>query len=306
MNVDIKGSTVSGLSAGGYMSVQMHVAYSDVVWGAAVFAGGPYHCAQASMDIGTSTCMIGLPRPNPTVYVANTNDFFRRNLIANPANMRTHQVYLFSGTLDILVRPPVMDALAAYYRNFLPNSSIEYMNTLKAAHTQPTDDPNVKLSCTLMLPPFISNCNYDGAGHAFKKLYGQMQPRNNGTLAGALVKFDQSEFLPNPRNKSMDTSGFVFIPKQCAAGQRCKLHVSFHGCTQDAATLGDTYSKLAGYNKWADTNNIVVLYPQVRGSNGCFDWYGYNSKTNYDVREGAQMKAVFAMMQRIGSGLKPE
>ena len=44
-----------------------------------------------------------------------------------------------------------------------------------------------------------------------------------------------------------------------------------------------------GYNKWADTNNLVVLYPQassrcisfsaqlfvrrqVFGSNGCFDW----------------------------------
>jgi poly(3-hydroxybutyrate) depolymerase len=33
--------TVSGLSAGGFMASQFHVAFSSAVSGAAIFAGGP-------------------------------------------------------------------------------------------------------------------------------------------------------------------------------------------------------------------------------------------------------------------------
>ena len=46
-NVDPSSVSVSGLSAGGFMSVQLGVAYSDVfTTGFGVFAGGPYDCAR--------------------------------------------------------------------------------------------------------------------------------------------------------------------------------------------------------------------------------------------------------------------
>ena len=42
-NIDVgAGITVSGLSAGGFMAVQMHVAYSDLFTGVGVIAGGTY------------------------------------------------------------------------------------------------------------------------------------------------------------------------------------------------------------------------------------------------------------------------
>jgi poly(3-hydroxybutyrate) depolymerase len=41
--------TVSGLSSGAFMAVQMHVANSATIRGAGVFAGGPYYCAKGSM-----------------------------------------------------------------------------------------------------------------------------------------------------------------------------------------------------------------------------------------------------------------
>jgi len=45
-------------------------------------------------------------------------------------------------------------------------------------------------------------------------------------------------------------------------------------------TFGTTYVKNTGYNQWADTNNIVVLYPQAfngnNNLNGCWDWWGYD------------------------------
>jgi poly(3-hydroxybutyrate) depolymerase len=46
-NVDPKSVSVSGLSSGGFMSVQLGVAYSDTFpVGFGVFAGGPYDCAR--------------------------------------------------------------------------------------------------------------------------------------------------------------------------------------------------------------------------------------------------------------------
>lgn len=46
-NVDPSSVSVSGLSAGGFMSVQLGVAYSDIFKvGFGVFAGGPYDCAR--------------------------------------------------------------------------------------------------------------------------------------------------------------------------------------------------------------------------------------------------------------------
>ena len=76
------------------------------------------------------------------------------------------------------------------------------------------------------------------------------------------------------------------------------MHVAFHGCMQTVADIQDKWVKLAGYNSWADSNNIIVLYPQVIKAtnpfnpNGCWDWWGYNNKQNYDTKTGDQMRAV--------------
>ena len=53
-----------------------------------------------------------------------------------------------------------------------------------------------------------------------------------------------------------------------------------------------------GFNAWADTNQIVVLYPQTIKSsfsplnpNGCWDWWGiYGS--DYFLQSGKQLAAV--------------
>ena len=46
-NIDLTSTSVSGLSSGGFMAVQFHVAFSSIMKGAAVFAGGPYMCRKA-------------------------------------------------------------------------------------------------------------------------------------------------------------------------------------------------------------------------------------------------------------------
>lgn len=44
LRIDRERITVSGLSSGGHMAHQLHVAYSDLFSGAAIIAGGPFGC----------------------------------------------------------------------------------------------------------------------------------------------------------------------------------------------------------------------------------------------------------------------
>jgi hypothetical protein len=48
--------SVSGLSSGAFMAVQFEVAFSSVVTGAGIIAGGPYFCSQGSVFTATTSC----------------------------------------------------------------------------------------------------------------------------------------------------------------------------------------------------------------------------------------------------------
>jgi poly(3-hydroxybutyrate) depolymerase len=45
-NLDRRSVTVSGLSSGGFFAHQFHIAYSKLVNGAGIVAGGPYGCVE--------------------------------------------------------------------------------------------------------------------------------------------------------------------------------------------------------------------------------------------------------------------
>jgi poly(3-hydroxybutyrate) depolymerase len=99
----------------------------------------------------------------------------------------------------------------------------------------------------------------------------------------------------------------VFVPKECAAGKPCRIHVAFHGCRQGRGFVGRAFASEAGYNRWADANRVVVLYPQVAKSlfwpfnpQGCWDWWGY-SGANYASRGGLQLLAVHRMLEALGN-----
>jgi hypothetical protein len=68
---------------------------------------------------------------------------------------------------------------------------------------------------------------------------------------------------------------------------------------------------MSGLNEWADTNNILVLYPQVFPSlvgpvngQGCWDWWGYDDP-NYAKKSGRQLLMTKRMVDRITSGYAP-
>jgi chitodextrinase len=295
----------------------MHVAFSASIKGAGIVAGGPYACATQT----TYTSCMYSGSPSITKSISNTKSW-SGNQIDDIKNLAKQKVYMISGTLDTTVGASVMNQLYKYYvtdGQFIPSSNVEFKNDLRAAHTFPTDfDSTGNNGCGFAGSPYISNCAFDGAGAILNHIYGPLQPRNDGALSGTFIEFDQGEFLTNPRSYGMSQTAWIYVPRNCANGETCKLHIAYHGCLQGYEKIGDKYVKNTGYNRWADTNNIIILYPQAVSTmmvsseskvslpnmNGCWDWIGWYGN-DFDVKSGKQLSTMKKIIDRIVSGFNP-
>jgi poly(3-hydroxybutyrate) depolymerase len=329
LNVNLNETSASGLSSGGYMAVQFHVAHSALVKGIGVIAGGPYFCAKDDQNIATSVCsctgFMGCQPDQATHLVAEliqkTNQNAQQGAIDATSNLSNSRIWMFGGSVDSVVPRPVMNALETYYKNYVPPASISFKKDIAAEHAMPTDF--FGNACNFRGDPFINNCQFDAAGELLKWIYGSLNAKNAGTLSGKFIEFDQSEFLADPTSHGMWRTGWIYVPASCQQGVQCRVHVVFHGCRQYPGSpyaqgpqgrIGDTYVKNTGYNRWADTNNIVVLYPQANAMNigtrlprtnpnGCWDWWGYDDGA-YATKAGRQLAAVKKMVDRL-AGLGP-
>lgn len=328
LNIKLDETSVSGLSSGAYMAVQFHVANSSFVKGAGIIAGGPYDCAKDDQETALTVCScVGGTCDKAQVLQQVPNDVqvtsqnARASRIDATANLANSKVWLFSGSTDSVVPTEAVTALRNYYRNFMPDANIAYEHDVPAEHALPTD--TFGSDCGFRGEPFINNCHFDAAGNLLKWIYGPLNPRQEGKLSGKLIAFDQSSFIVNPAAHGMYPTGWAYVPASCRREQ-CRVHIAFHGCKQfpdwpyadgPDGKMGDTFVRHAGYNQWADTNHIVVLYPQANRLNsmprpprsnpsGCWDWWGYDD-ANYAVRSGHQMDAVRRMVSWLAGQPEP-
>ncbi len=314
LNVDTSQITVSGLSSGGFMANQLGYAYSATFKGIGVFAGGPYMCAGHSnytacmYNATISASMLNTMQADINNWSGTSND--SKSLVTG------QKIYLFVGTSDYTVGPNPMNAVQTQYtNNGVPAANLSYIQRSATAHTFPTDfDSTGNNSCSSTASPYISNCGYDGAKAALSTFYGTLSARNDAPAAANYIQYDQTPYTAG--NAGMDATGWLYVPASCAGGAQCKLHVALHGCAQTQGQIGDKFVKNTGYTRWADTNSIIVLFPQAKvdntshatsasGSlanpNGCWDWIGWYG-SNFAQKAGAQMTAIKAMVDRVASG----
>jgi poly(3-hydroxybutyrate) depolymerase len=306
-NIDLAGTSVSGLSSGAYMAGQFHVAYSGTLTGAGIVAGGPYDCAEGQLAVALNRCMkTAIGAPDAARLVSRAERRAAKGEIDPLTGLADDRVYLFAGTQDRTVLPAVVAQAAAFYRMAgIPEAGIAFENALPAGHAFVTEDRGN--ACGITAAPFINDCDHDGAGALLRHIYGPLNPPSE-QLGGELIEFDQGEFLPDPTAHGMATAGFAYVPANCAAGAQCRVHVAFHGCRQTYDLVGDAFLAGAGYDRWADTNSLIVLYPQAHETpanpNACWDWWGYDDP-DYATRSGRQMAATRAMLTRLAGGSGP-
>jgi hypothetical protein len=186
-------------------------------------------------------------------------------LIDNPLYMTDDKVYLFSGSEDSSVNPIVVDSLRSYYLNFVKLSNLVSDFNIQAEHCFPTLDYGAP--CMSGGPPYIGNCSFDGAGRALGVLYDNLNKPSEMVTAN-LIKFNQEAYYPLLRKElsSLSEYGYIYVPTACQNNEQCHLHISFHGCLQALTDIGNEYAANTGFNRWAEANNIIVLYPYAKQS----------------------------------------
>ncbi|MDR2625866.1 MAG: hypothetical protein LBC37_05995 [Zoogloeaceae bacterium] len=351
LNLDLRETTTSGISSGAFMAVQLAVAHSAHIKGVASTAGGPYFCAGeaswkgAAVEKAIARCMQGDPafgvapitQEDMDVMHNASESWAGRGLIDPLDNLARQKVWIFHGYNDGIVKAPVSEALQTYYRAFLQNDGqLFYKHELPAAHAQISTscaaDAGQCNACAETGGNFINTCKvgktaYDAAASALQFFYGPLQRTASKNLKGELLSFNQAYYTMleeedeiEPIRISMADTGYLYVPPACKKGEACRLHIAFHGCQQGAENIGMAFVKGAGFNEWAEKNNIVILYPQAASTslvlagtgllpmnpNGCWDWWGYNDSGDkkaghYATQQGAQIAAVWRMAQALAN-----
>ena len=305
-NVDVSKITVSGLSSGGFFAVQFHVAYSKIIRGVGVIAGGPFWCAQNNFAqnnftiISRGPCTIEPDKINTRPLTTTTYTLAATNVIDPVESLKNTEVYLLSGKYDTVVLPGVVKKLEEYYSHFVTEGNISSVFSLPAEHCFPTDDYGN--NCTYLGPPYICNCNYSAAHEILKHVYPGSPDLKPSYRPENVFEFDQSEFMVGSLT-SMDSVGYIYVPTVCQSKKMpCKLHIAFHGCKQGRVYLGNEYAAHTGYGQYAEGLNTIVIFPQIMNSThnekGCWDWYGYISPA-YPSKRGSQMISIRKIIERV-------
>ena len=314
--IDIHQTSVSGVSSGGAMAVQMHVAHSSIMRGVGIIAGVVYDCANSNLLLVSERVAQGLICLDGSVdyapaSIARTNAAEANGFIDALANLPRQKVWLFSGYNDGKVRRGAMDAVARYYRSYVDPGNVFYKTNNRAPHALVTDGSGGP--CLDFKAPYINNCNYDAAGHLLEHIYGRLNGPGN-SLSSSPRAFDQIEFQDQAAagQIGLADTGYVYVPAACET-ETCRVHVVFHGCQQYAENpeVGNAVYKHGGYNRWADTNRVIVLYPQtvaipLLNKDGCWDWWGLNDflprNCQFAQKSGYQISAIKKMLDRLAGG----
>src|SRR6202048_145579 len=176
-NADIGESSISGISSGAFMAVQFGTAWSSVIKGVGIVAGGPVWCAKADADdfinaftlpimAATGSCMSG-PLSDLSSFFAKADAKSASGDIDSLQFVRRQKVYVFHGYNDAVVAKSVTDAAADFYRHYLGEphrGNLYYQTTIGAGHSLViAQDPHKAglNDCSDNAVPYIDQCGYD-------------------------------------------------------------------------------------------------------------------------------------------------
>lgn len=345
LRADLSQCTVSGLSSGAFMAVQLHLAHASMFVGAGIVAGGPYRCAEsyraaapitadACVQNALFVCMNPLTpqaAPQAARLVALARETAAAGLIDPLSHLARQRLYIFTGTEDTVVHPVVVARTRDFYLGLgVQPDRLLFVDDVPAGHALLTTNLEDN-ALGENQPPYMNRLD-SGPPQSWsilRHLLGPLRPpvEPPARPSGRLLRFDQREFFGGASRASMSAYGYAYVPRAVEEGAPCRVHVALHGCKQGANYVnyvngrpdrannppyGTRYVTSTGYNELADGNDLVVLYPQVEGTDdgvtqnpeGCWDWWGYSSpdpmRPDYHTRHAIQISAIHGMLMRLG------
>ena len=320
LGVKLNETSVSGLSSGAYMAGQLQMAHSKDIIGAGLVAGGPFACAetessrllpywpvvlwQNAMQAANLCMKVEWGTPDARKLAGRAEELAAASDIDTLDGVADDKVYLFSGDEDVTVRREVVEAAQAFYAAVgVPPERIVMVRS-EGGHAFLTETEGT--ACGLSKEPFLSDCDYDQAKAILEWIYGPLDAPSPSPQ-GEFIVFDQTPFGGGAVN-GLANEGVVYVPPACVNHKGCRLHIVLHGCKQARESVGNDFVEKSGFARWADTNRLVLLFPQIAGSvvnpNGCWDWWGYNG-IDYLSKDAPQIAAIWAMAERLAMDPAP-
>ncbi|WP_404415002.1 hypothetical protein [Marinospirillum sp.] len=299
MQLDPERFYVGGLSSGGYMAQQLHLAWPSEVKGVAVFAAGPYGCARNGVNTALLQCMATTRgRPDASALVSKARADSEEGKLGDLQQLKDNRVFIYRAEFDPLIHAPVSQATVDFYKQLVAEDQLQVKQGSSAGHGLPTQSQGVP--CSETRSPFVNACGFSGAGLSLDHLDSN-QPRSlSSEPQGELKKFSQSPFSENSRG--MADFGYYYQPPACDGSDNCGLKMVLHGCEQGAEKLDTEFVEKSGYLQQADARDLVLVFPQVEATlpnpKGCWDWWGYESSA-FDTREGPQVEGLRAIWSRL-------
>lgn len=299
-NINLKETSTSGLSSGGYMANQLHVAHSSLIKGVGILESGSYYCSRGSLAMALYACKETLMQ-SPDVHqtISLVKVLAETKQIDPISNLKNDKVFIFSGKLDSVVPYKVVAESYKFYQGLgVPVANIDFEKDVPVGHALPTLDYGN--SCdTVQGSPYISSCNYDTAGKLLNHIYGNLNQRVPAS-AKNIFSFDQNKYINADKFSTAD-NGYAYVPTTCQNGQSCRIHIVFHGCLQTTEDIQNIFYTKTGFNEWAESNNLIVVYPQAKkdiflNPEGCWDWWGYTGPT-FHTKAGPQIQAIYNMIK---------
>ena len=223
--------TVSGISSGAFFAHQFHIAFSSLVKGAGIVAGGPFGCAAQVDNItppfGNPFVLTLVPRrvvaslavcthfgrsdfeqagwqfPDAPAAASLQREAVRAHtegMIDDPNNLIDSRVWLFHGDRDTGVPKSTVQELRTFYQLMgVPAANIELKDGPDAKHGMPIKtlpSAGAARHCRLPEPSFLVRCDYGAAELLLQHLYPHAKPAaTHSSTAGRIIGFDQTEFF---------------------------------------------------------------------------------------------------------------
>ena len=106
----------------------MHVAFSEEFKGVGIFAGGPYWCNQDNEEQNINFCQTD-PKGIKLDFLEKSSTIFENmDWISKTKHITNSKVWLFSGMLDKIIVPGVVDKTEEFYKHF--GADISYVNKM--------------------------------------------------------------------------------------------------------------------------------------------------------------------------------
>ncbi|PAU77528.1 extracellular catalytic domain type 2 short-chain-length polyhydroxyalkanoate depolymerase [Halomonas salipaludis] len=314
LDIDPSRVSVLGVSSGGYMATQLAVAFPETYRGLGVFAAGPWGCAQGSLRLALGQCMSQRHgSPSLAELEGRLTAYRAEGRLGAAEALAQQRVFVWHGEEDEVVDPALGEMLATQYRGWLERpEQLTFVSAEEVGHGLPVGGTGLAhitelADCRLGGSPHLLACDRDAAGEALNWLYGGLEPPEEDGH-GTLLPFDQGEFY---RGSGLAEQGQLYLPKACEEGAPCGLVVALHGCNMGQQQIEDAFVRHTGLNAWAAANRLAVLYPQAATSmanpQGCWDWWGFDESSwepsaGYETRDGHQVQALHAMVERLSGG----